>query len=58
MAWVKVIKKFRDKNTDEIHEAGEKLNLRQDRINEILEAGEFIEELKKEEKKEKDGASE
>lgn len=41
--WVKVIVKFRDKHTGKIHKVGDKLNLKQDRIDEILTVGKFVE---------------
>ncbi|MGN1156179.1 MAG: hypothetical protein ACI4TK_08385 [Agathobacter sp.] len=44
--WVKVIKKFRDKNTKKVYKVGEKLNLKKERIDEILSVDEFIEEIK------------
>ncbi len=43
MAWVRVVRRFRDKNTRKIHEAGEKMNIPKERISEILEKGKFIE---------------
>ncbi|MCQ2499745.1 MAG: hypothetical protein MJ117_00190 [Lachnospiraceae bacterium] len=43
MAWVKVVKRFRDKNTRKIHEVGERMNIPKERISEILEKGKFIE---------------
>lgn len=51
MAWVKVVKKFRDKNTKKVYEVGDKINLSKQRIDEILEVDKFIEtetETKKE----------
>lgn len=44
--WVTVIKKFADKYTGEIYKPGTKLNLRKDRIKEILSVGKFVEESK------------
>lgn len=40
--WVTVTKKFADKHTGQIYEPGEKLNLKKDRINEILSVGPFV----------------
>lgn len=49
--WVKVIVKFRDKHTGKIHKVGDKLNLKQERIDEILTVGNFV---KKESKNEEE----
>jgi len=46
--WVTVIKKFADKYTGEIYKPGDKLNLKKDRIKEILSVGEFVKESKNE----------
>ena len=40
--WVKVINPFRDKYTGEIYNVGDKLNLKQERIDEILSVGPFV----------------
>lgn len=40
---VKVIKRFRDKYTSEIHDTGDTLNISEKRANEILSVGKFIE---------------
>ena len=45
--WVKVIKRFRDKHTGKIYNVGDKLNLKQDRIDEILAVGTFVEKESK-----------
>lgn len=44
--WVTVIKQFADKYTGQIYMPGEKLNLKKDRIQEILSKGRFVEESK------------
>ncbi len=44
--WVKVIKKFTDKYTGKKHPVGEKLNLKRERIDEILAVGPFVEVIK------------
>lgn len=44
--WVTVVRKFADKYTGEIYKPGTKLNLKKDRIKEILSVGKFIEESK------------
>lgn len=43
--WVKVVQKFKDKHTGEIHKVGDKLNLKKERIEEILSKGEYITEI-------------
>ena len=48
---VKVIAKFKDKHTGEIHQKDDVLNITKKRFNEILEVGNFVEMI--EEKKEK-----
>lgn len=48
---VKVIKKFKDKNTHDIHEVGELLTISKDRYNEILAVGDFVEEIVEKKKK-------
>nr|AHF24080.1 hypothetical protein [uncultured bacterium Contig643] len=53
MAQVIVKSIFRDKHTGKIHKPGEKLNLKQDRIDEILSAGDFIEKTAKASKNDK-----
>lgn len=45
--WVVVTKKFADKYTGQIYKPGEKLNLKKDRINEILSVGPFIQQESK-----------
>lgn len=40
---VKVIKPFRDKHTKEIHRPGDVLNLKKDRVEEILSKGKYVE---------------
>ena len=45
--WVEVIQKFKDKHTGEIHQVGDKLNLKKERIEEIRSKGEFITEINK-----------
>lgn len=42
----KVLKKFRDKHTFEIHAVGEILNITKERYEEILTSGKFVEEVK------------
>jgi len=44
--WVTVIKKFADKYTGQIYKPGDKLNLKKDRIKEILSVDKFVEESK------------
>ena len=44
--WVTVVKKFADKYTGQIYKPGDKLNLKKDRIKEILSVDKFIEESK------------
>lgn len=46
----KVIKKFRDKNTNEIYKVNDLVKFTKKRAKEILEKGAFIEEVKEEEK--------
>jgi hypothetical protein len=43
-----VIKKFADKYTGQIYKPGDKLNLKKDRIKEILSVDKFVEESKNE----------
>lgn len=52
---VKVIKRFRDKNTKEIYEAGRELEVSRKRLNEMnsTKNGKFVVELKEEKKQEK-----
>lgn len=45
--WVTVKMKFRDKYTGQKYKPGEKLNLKQDRIDEILAVGPFVEKESK-----------
>ena len=45
---VKVIEKFKDKHTKDIHEPGTILNISKKRYEEILEKGKFVEEIKNE----------
>ena len=50
---IKVINSFRDKNTKEIHQVGEVLEVSDERGAEIISAGDYaveIDELKKEKK--------
>ena len=44
--WVTVVKKFADKYTGQIYMPGDKLNLKKDRIKEILSVDKFVEESK------------
>ncbi len=44
--WVTVVKKFADKYTGQIYKPGDKLNLKKDRIKEILSVDKFVEESK------------
>lgn len=44
--WVIVKKEFADKYTGQRYKPGEKLNLKKDRIKEILSVGRFVEESK------------
>ena len=53
MAQVIVKSIFRDKHTGKIHKPGEKLNLKQERIDEILSAGNFVEKTAKTTKNDK-----
>lgn len=46
--WVTVVKKFADKYTGQIYKPGDKLNLKKDRIKEILSVDKFVEESKNE----------
>lgn len=48
--WVTVIRKFADKYTGKIYHPGVRLNLKKDRINEILEVGPFVEPESKNDK--------
>lgn len=50
MAQVTVKRIFRDKYTGKIYKPGEKLDLKKERIDEILSAGDFIEKKAKSEK--------
>lgn len=51
---VKVLTKFKDKHTGEIHEAGKVMTVSKDRFAEILETDKLVEEVKEaKEKKEK-----
>lgn len=45
--WVTVIKKFADKYTGQIYKPGDKLNLKKDRIEEILSVGPLVEKESK-----------
>ena len=47
---VKVIDKFRDKHTKKIHNVGDVLTISQERCDEILTVGNFVEEIKEEPK--------
>lgn len=51
-----VKEEFRDKYTDEVYKSGTKLEITEERFNEILEVGNFVEEYKesKKTKKKKD----
>lgn len=40
--WVTVVKKFADKYTGRIYNPGEKLNLKKDRVKEILSKGPLV----------------
>jgi hypothetical protein len=42
---VKVLKKFIDKHSGEIHEEGKILTVSKDRFDEILKVGKFVEEI-------------
>lgn len=44
--WVTVVKKFADKYTGQIYKPGDKLNLKKDRIKEILSVDKFVKESK------------
>ena len=44
---VKVLKKFKDRHTNEIHEVNKVLTISKERYEEILAVGEFVEEIKK-----------
>lgn len=46
--WVTVIKKFKDKDTKEIREPGQKFNLSKNRVQEIMAAGPYIKVVEKE----------
>lgn len=48
--WVTVVKKFADKYTGDIYMPGDKLNLKKDRIKEILDVGPLIKEESKNDK--------
>lgn len=48
---VKVVKRFRDKETKKIHEKGEELTITKKRYAEILKVGNFVEEITEEETK-------
>jgi hypothetical protein len=51
---VKVLTKFKDKHTGEIHEAGKVMTVSKERFAEILETDKLVEEVKEaKEKKEK-----
>lgn len=41
--WVKVIVPFRDKYTNELYKPGDRLNIKKERIDEILKVGKFVE---------------
>lgn len=45
---VKVIEKFKDKHTKKVYEPGTILTISKKRYEEILESGEFVEEMKNE----------
>ena len=47
---VKVIERFRDKNTKKIHKVGDIITISQTRFDEILTVGNFVEEIKEEPK--------
>lgn len=47
---VKVIKKFRDKETRKIHQVGEELTLTKERFKEIESVGKFVEAVKSDDK--------
>jgi len=47
---VKVIEKFKDKHTKKIHKVGDVLTISQERHDEILTVGKFVEEIKEEPK--------
>ena len=48
---VKVLKKFKDKNTGKIHEVGAEVEYTQKRVKEILSVDAFVEEIPKEDEK-------
>lgn len=48
----KVLKRFKDKHTGKIHNAGDVITVSKERFNEILTVGAFVEEVKKTEPKE------
>ena len=45
---VKVIGRFKDKHTNEIHKVGDILTISKERCDEILTVGNFVEEIKEE----------
>ena len=47
---VKVIERFRDKNTKKIHQVDDILTVSRERFDEILTVGNFVEEIKEEPK--------
>ena len=49
---VKVLKRFKDKHTDEIHEKGKVMDVTKTRYKEILKVGVFVEEVKEAEAEE------
>ena len=48
----KVIKEFKDKHTKKIHKVGDVLTVSQERFDEILTVGNFVEEINEEPKAE------
>ena len=44
---VKVIKRFKDKHTGEVHKVGDVFTVNKDRFAEIIESGKFVEEFTK-----------
>lgn len=51
---VKVLKKFRDKVTGELHKVGDEFTCNKKRYNEILSVDNLVEEIKEENTKEKE----
>lgn len=53
MFQVKCVERFRDKNTGKIHKKGDIFEVTEDRFNEILKVGNFVEKHTEPEKVEK-----